>query len=196
MKKNKFPTCPYCGRRLNFARAWSIHSKTEYTCPNCSYVSEVKLEDKMQKNAIVAVIISIILILIFSIVNTIKIWEILIAVIPFVIFYITVPQNLLLEKTPQSDKRFFDEAIKDERKRNRQIKKSNTDVLEKIRKSELEDNEDLSEKTIVISDIKEDVKEISKIDDIKLDDLDLDDTNMVDNISFTSLFNDLPNEKD
>lgn len=101
MKKNKLPVCPYCSRKLTFWKAWNIHTKANFICPNCSYVSEVRIKEELKRKAIIAAVISIILILVFSIVGRIRTWEIIISIVPFIVFYMTVPSNLVLIKKDQ-----------------------------------------------------------------------------------------------
>lgn len=198
MKKNKFPTCPYCGRKLNFSKAWAIHSKIEYTCPNCSYVSEVEFSNNIRRNALITVVLSISLILIFSLVDRIRIWEIIISIIPFAVFYLTVPKNLRLNKTEQSDKRFFDDAIEDEKKKQKQRMLEQAFNKEKVQKKERHyiSEEETSDKTIIMPEINEKNSNTKEINRILEDKTLFENTGEIDDMSFTALFDNICNEKE
>lgn len=41
--KNK-TACPYCGEKLNYAKAWALRRRGEYICPKCGGLSNVHLD--------------------------------------------------------------------------------------------------------------------------------------------------------
>jgi hypothetical protein len=43
MKRNGTVKCPYCGDRLNYAKAWTLKRRGEYICPKCGGLSNVQL---------------------------------------------------------------------------------------------------------------------------------------------------------
>lgn len=43
MKRNRTIKCPYCGEKLNYAKAWTLKRRGEYICPKCGGLSNVQL---------------------------------------------------------------------------------------------------------------------------------------------------------
>jgi DNA-directed RNA polymerase subunit RPC12/RpoP len=46
MKRFRKPRCPYCGDRLNYAKAWVLKRRGEYICPKCGGLCNVALDSK------------------------------------------------------------------------------------------------------------------------------------------------------
>ena len=49
------PKCPYCKKRVNFIRTWSLKRQGEYQCPRCGGISNIYLSPLVYVFALVAV---------------------------------------------------------------------------------------------------------------------------------------------
>ena len=49
------PTCPYCKKRVNLIRTWSLKRQGEYRCPRCGGISNIYLSPLVYVFALVAV---------------------------------------------------------------------------------------------------------------------------------------------
>ena len=49
------PTCPYCKKRVNFIRTWSLKRQGEYQCPRCGGISNIFLSPLVYVFALLAV---------------------------------------------------------------------------------------------------------------------------------------------
>ena len=55
MKYFGVPTCPYCKKRVNLIRTWSLKRQGEYRCPRCSGISNIYLSPLIYVFALLAV---------------------------------------------------------------------------------------------------------------------------------------------
>lgn len=55
MKYFGVPTCPYCKKRVNLIRTWSLKRQGEYRCPRCSGISNIYLSPLIYVFALIAV---------------------------------------------------------------------------------------------------------------------------------------------
>lgn len=55
MKYFGIPTCPYCRKRVNLVRTWSLKRQGEYQCPRCSGISNIFLSPLIYVFALLAV---------------------------------------------------------------------------------------------------------------------------------------------
>lgn len=55
MKYFGVPTCPYCKKRVNLVRTWSLKRQGEYCCPRCSGISNIYLSPLVYVFALLAV---------------------------------------------------------------------------------------------------------------------------------------------
>lgn len=110
------PTCPYCKKRVNIIRVWSMKKHGEFMCPRCKGISNIFLSPIVYISAILAVAASF-LIYFFSkfVTDSVSLMTVLQVFIPFGIFFILCLFFVYLEKpvirrvkrTP--DGRYFDE---------------------------------------------------------------------------------------
>lgn len=56
MKYFSVPTCPYCKKRVNLIRTWSLKRQGEYLCPRCGGISNVYLSPLIYVFALMAVL--------------------------------------------------------------------------------------------------------------------------------------------
>ena len=49
------PTCPYCKKRVNLIRTWSLKRQGEYQCPRCGGISNIFLSPLVYVFALLAV---------------------------------------------------------------------------------------------------------------------------------------------
>ena len=49
------PVCPYCKKRVNLIRTWSLKKQGEYCCPRCGGISNVYLSPLIYVFALLAV---------------------------------------------------------------------------------------------------------------------------------------------
>lgn len=55
MKYFGVPTCPYCRKRVNLVRTWSLKRQGEYQCPRCGGISNIYLSPLIYVLALLAV---------------------------------------------------------------------------------------------------------------------------------------------
>lgn len=58
MKLFRRPQCPYCGARLNYAKAWVLKTRGEYICPKCGGLSNVRQNAATYRIAFVVITLS------------------------------------------------------------------------------------------------------------------------------------------
>ena len=49
------PTCPYCKKRVNLIRTWSLKRQGEYQCPRCGGISNIFLSPLIYVMAMLAI---------------------------------------------------------------------------------------------------------------------------------------------
>ena len=110
------PTCPYCRKRVNYFRAWSLRKHGEYRCPRCKGISNIYLSPLTYVFAFIAIAAGF-LIYFFGkfISDSIGILTVLEVLAPFVIFFVLTPFMVYFKKPvirrvrKTQDGRFFDE---------------------------------------------------------------------------------------
>lgn len=110
------PTCPYCRKRVNYFRAWSLRKHGEYRCPRCKGISNIYLSPLTYVFAFIAIAAGF-LIYFFGkfISDSIGIMTVLEVLAPFVIFFLLTPFMVYFKKPvirrvrKTQDGRFFDE---------------------------------------------------------------------------------------
>lgn len=55
MKYFGVPTCPYCKKRVNLIRTWSLKRQGEYCCPRCAGISNIYLSPLIYVFALLAI---------------------------------------------------------------------------------------------------------------------------------------------
>lgn len=88
-KKGRFyqSLCPYCGKKVGLFHTWMLKNKGDYFCPDCGNHSAVVIDKVIVPMAVTAIIISVILVLIFTFLTDMHIWSIILIFIPFLIFF-------------------------------------------------------------------------------------------------------------
>ncbi len=120
MKYIGIPTCPYCKKRVNLLRVWSLKKHGEFMCPRCKGISNIYLSPFVYLIAFLAIAISF-LIYFFSrfILENLTLVTPIYVFIPFAAFfllslfmvYLQKPVIKKIKKT--SDGRYFDSMGKE-----------------------------------------------------------------------------------
>jgi len=83
------PTCPYCKKRVNLIRTWSLKRQGEYQCPRCGGISNIFLSPLIHVFAVLAVFSGGALYFfhkfILNDISLTTVWQIL---IPFALFFL------------------------------------------------------------------------------------------------------------
>lgn len=116
MKLFGIPTCPYCRKRVNYFRAWSLRKHGEYRCPRCKGISNIYLSPLTYALAFIAIAAGF-LIYFFAkfISDSIGVITVLEVLAPFVVFFLITPFMVYFKKPvirrvrKTQDGRFFDE---------------------------------------------------------------------------------------
>ena len=99
MKKPETPQCPYCGKKLGFATAFSLRREGEYCCKACGGVSNITLVRRIYPFAGICVAIAAVFVVLGAFVLQTVNWLILLGtILPFVVFYIGTPFFLELKR--------------------------------------------------------------------------------------------------
>ncbi len=89
MSKFGRPVCPYCGKKVNLLRTWTLKLEGEYRCPKCAGISNVVLAPAVTILAAVAIFVSILVFIFYRfLLGSLTLRGILLMLIPYVLFYI------------------------------------------------------------------------------------------------------------
>lgn len=99
MKYFGVPRCPYCKKRVNFIRTWSLKRQGEYQCPRCGGISNIYLSPLIYVFALLAVFSSGALYFfhkfVLDDVDLSTIWQV---AVPFLCFFLLSLFMVYLEK--------------------------------------------------------------------------------------------------
>ena len=83
------PTCPYCKKRVNLIRTWSLKRQGEYRCPRCGGISNIYLSPLVYVFALVAVFAGVAIYFFHKfILDDITLTTGIQVVIPFAVFFL------------------------------------------------------------------------------------------------------------
>lgn len=83
------PTCPYCKKRVNLIRTWSLKRQGEYRCPRCGGISNIYLSPLVYVFALVAIFAGVAIYFFHKfILNDITLTTGVQVVIPFAVFFL------------------------------------------------------------------------------------------------------------
>lgn len=100
------PRCPYCNKKVNLIRRWSLCREGEYKCPRCQGISNIFLSPLLQVTAVLAIFVSGVIYFFHRfIVNDVKPRTLLDIVLPFGVFYVLSLFMVYLEKPVLKKKR-------------------------------------------------------------------------------------------
>lgn len=116
MKYFGVPTCPYCKKRVNLIRVWSLKKHGEYRCPRCKGISNIYLSPLVYVFAVIAIAAGF-LVYFFAkfISDNLGLFTVLEVFLPFAAFFVLSLFFVYLEKPVikkvrrTEDGRFFDE---------------------------------------------------------------------------------------
>lgn len=99
MKYFGVPTCPYCGKRVNLIRTWSLKRQGEYQCPRCGGISNIFLSPLIYVFALLAVFAGGAVYFFHKfILDDISLTIVFQVIIPFVVFFLLSLFMVRLEK--------------------------------------------------------------------------------------------------
>lgn len=88
----KLTKCPYCGKKINYTRAFFMRNQGEYFCPKCRKESNVVIKKTLFIPFSIAVFLALVILLIFLFLSTKEnFWFLLLIALPFIVFYIFTP---------------------------------------------------------------------------------------------------------
>lgn len=94
----KLATCPYCGKKVPYFRAFVIKSKCDYVCRACKRESKIIVSQKLKKVFLAALLISLLIIIINMIFqSTDNITLVALSFLPMAIFYLLIPFYIKLK---------------------------------------------------------------------------------------------------
>lgn len=105
------PRCPYCKKRVNLIRTWSLKRQGEYKCPRCSGISNIYLSPLIYVFALIAIFAGGAIYFFYKFVlNEISLMTVIQVVIPFVIFFLlslflVYLQKPVIKKAPMKRRR-------------------------------------------------------------------------------------------
>ncbi len=89
MKYFGVPTCPYCKKRVNLIRTWSLKRQGEYKCPRCGGISNIFLSPLIYVFALLAVFAGGALYFFHKfILNDITLSIVIQVIVPFAVFFL------------------------------------------------------------------------------------------------------------
>lgn len=89
MSKFGRPVCPYCGKKVNPLRTWTLKLEGEYRCPKCGGISNVVLAPAVTILAAIAIFVSILVFIFYRfLLGSLTFRGILFMLIPYIVFYL------------------------------------------------------------------------------------------------------------
>ena len=116
MNSDHLPYCPYCSKKLKYFESWFLHRKGEYLCPKCGYYSKISYTDNFKKFMIFIIVLAAVLAIIFTIIGSVNIFEVIIISVLLLLMYVLIPFFMVLKKTLQNsylNKLYSDENDED-----------------------------------------------------------------------------------
>ncbi len=99
MKYFGVPICPYCKKRVNLIRTWSLKKQGEYQCPRCGGISNIYLSPLIYVFALLAVFAGGAMYFFHKfILNDVSLTTVLQVLIPFAVFFAISLFMVYLEK--------------------------------------------------------------------------------------------------
>lgn len=99
MKFFGVPTCPYCKKRVNLIRTWSLKRQGEYCCPRCAGISNIYLSPLVYVFALLAVFAAGAVYFFHKfILDDISFSIVIQVIVPFAVFYLLSLFMVYLEK--------------------------------------------------------------------------------------------------
>ena len=93
------PTCPYCKKRVNLIRTWSLKKQGEYRCPRCGGISNIFLSPLVYVLAVLAVFLSGAIYFFHKfLLNDLKVSTVEQVILPFIGFFLLSLFMVYLEK--------------------------------------------------------------------------------------------------
>ena len=93
------PTCPYCKKRVNLIRAWSLKRQGEYRCPRCGGIANIYLSPLVFVFALIAVFAGVAIYFFHKfILDDIALDTCLQVLVPFALFFLLSLFMVYLEK--------------------------------------------------------------------------------------------------
>ncbi|MEG1427193.1 MAG: hypothetical protein RSC76_05845 [Oscillospiraceae bacterium] len=116
MKYIGIPSCPYCKKRVNIIRIWSMKKHGEYQCPRCKGISNIFLSPLIYVFAVIAIAAAFLLYFFQKFIfDSITIFSGVQVLIPFLIFFLLSLFMVYLEKPvikrirKTADGKYFDQ---------------------------------------------------------------------------------------
>lgn len=125
MKLFGVPTCPYCKKRVNLIRTWSLKRQGEYCCPRCAGISNIYLSPLVYVFALLAVFASGAVYFFHKyILDDISFSIVIQVIVPFAAFYLlslflVYLEKPVIKKVPKSEmtKRQCKEQLREQQNR-------------------------------------------------------------------------------
>ena len=103
MSKAILSRCPYCGKKISYINSMFLRKQGEYYCYKCQCTSNIVIHRGLYALASIVCVISFLIMLLFSMFgNHEDLRGIMWVLIPFLVFYISIPFFIRLE--PFNDK--------------------------------------------------------------------------------------------
>lgn len=89
MKQVGIPTCPYCGRKVNLIRMWTLKRDGEFVCPGCGGISNVYHAPVMTLFAAVCAVIAFVIFAVTRfILDQVNLMTCIYVFLPFAVFFV------------------------------------------------------------------------------------------------------------
>ena len=83
------PICPYCKKRVNLIRTWSLKRQGEYKCPRCGGISNIYLSPLIYVFAVIAIFAGGAIYFFHKfILDDVSLSTVLQVIIPFIVFFL------------------------------------------------------------------------------------------------------------
>ncbi len=109
MARKRSQQCPYCGNEIDFINLWSNKDKLAVKCNKCENFYGISFYKNIKRKAILSIFISLIILLIFIIIDSVGLWSVLFVALPFMVFYATFTSDMVLQAIPQPSLQISDQ---------------------------------------------------------------------------------------
>ncbi len=101
MALKKIHQCPYCQAKISYINLWMNKDRQSVKCDRCGCFCGISFYRNIKKKALLSILVSLIIFLIFIIIKRVSLYSIVLVIIPFIYFYTSFIGDMVLRAIPQ-----------------------------------------------------------------------------------------------
>lgn len=108
----KLARCPYCGKKVEYSKAFFMHNEGEHFCDKCKKESNVIIKKDIFIPFIIAVIVALLIVLaFFMLTDKTNLLFVFLVAVPFIVFYILTPFFVVLKPKKKHMDSLYDTSM-------------------------------------------------------------------------------------